>query len=479
MQKREKRSYFFNYNSAYSQIIIQLLFDLIAIAVSYSIQYYVRFESGKFPVSVHPDLAQTLVSGVVMVIYWFLLFFFSGMYKNWYDRSPFDELFKILQVTLVGCALIVFFILWDSTGRSPRLLFLLYFVNFSVFLILGRFLARRLQRNLRVRGIISIPAIIFGTFNRAQEFLRKAQSAKAWGYKPIGLVLQNPEEYQKAIQADSRETLGIAGELRKIIEERKPEEIIISTDKPKHSLLLEVAAACSEYDVKIKIEPDLYSIFTGQTRAQIIYGIPLIQINTQLLKPWQAVIKRIFDICFSVAVLLIGLPFWVLIGVIVKLDSEGPVFYSQMRVGKDGKLFRIYKFRSMRTDADKGVAYTEINDPRVTRFGRFIRATHLDEIPQFLNVLLGDMSVVGPRPERPSLVEEYSRDLPYYKRRLKVRPGITGWWQVKYEAFVITIQEIDNRLKDDFYYIENMSLLLDIEIIFRTIWCVVRGQGQT
>ncbi len=133
----------------------------------------------------------------------------------------------------------------------------------------------------------------------------------------------------------------------------------------------------------------------------------------------------------------------------------------------------------MKTGADKkGRKWTTVNDPRVTKFGKLIRKTHIDEVPQFLNVLIGDMSIVGPRPEQPHFVKDFSREIPYYKRRLKVRPGITGWWQVKYQAHVLNVEEIENRLKDDFYYIENMSIKFDIEIIIRTVWCVLTGHGQ-
>ena len=259
----------------------------------------------------------------------------------------------------------------------------------------------------------------------------------------------------------------------------KPEEVIITSADLKHSELIGIATRCAENKVIVKIEPDLYDIFTGQTKTHILYGIPLIEIKTQLMKPWQELIKRLFDIVFSALVLIIGLPIWLLIGLIVRLESSGPVIYTQIRVGRNGKIFKMYKFRSMVKDANKTERqWTIVNDPRVTKFGRLIRKTHLDEVPQFFNVLIGDMSVVGPRPEQPKYVDEFSQALPYYKRRLLVRPGITGWWQVQYQPHVLGVEEIENRLKDDFYYIENMSIQLDIEIVVRTVWCVFKGHGQ-
>ncbi|MCK5740736.1 MAG: sugar transferase, partial [Chlorobi bacterium] len=207
---------------------------------------------------------------------------------------------------------------------------------------------------------------------------------------------------------------------------------------------------------------------------------PLIEVNTQLLKKWQEALKKVLDIVFSALVLILGSPVWLLVAIIVKLDSPGPVFYKQERVGKNGRLFMMFKYRSMVPDAEKGgPRWTSVNDTRVTKFGKFLRSSHLDEVPQFLNVLIGEMSLVGPRPERPVFVEKFSEMIPYYKRRLVVRPGITGWWQVKYTTYVESKEEIENRLKDDFFYIENMSMKLDIEIIVRTVFLVLKGHGQT
>jgi exopolysaccharide biosynthesis polyprenyl glycosylphosphotransferase len=268
--------------------------------------------------------------------------------------------------------------------------------------------------------------------------------------------------------------------LTEIIKAVNPQEVLISVEKPNHTLLLRILSICTKYKIIVKIVPDLYDMFTGQVRTLPIYGIPLIEISSTLLTPLQAVIKRIMDIVISLFVLIVGLPLWLLIAFIIKLESKGPVFYKQPRIGKDGQQFMIYKFRSMVKDADKeGQRWTSINDPRVTKFGKIIRKTHLDEIPQFINVLKGEMSIVGPRPEQPLIVEKYSKIIPYYRRRLLVRPGITGWWQVHYKSHVESKEEIVSRLKDDFYYIENISLRLDIEIMIRTIYCVLTGHGQT
>lgn len=468
----------------FSQIGLQIVSDIIAIVLSYFVQYYIRFLSGWVESTAKPDIKLFLMSTIVMLVYWFLLLFFSGMYKNWYVRSPFDEAFSLIRVTFVGTIIIVFSVYSDS-AESPRMLFLVYFPLTTLFLIIGRTVNRRFQLRLRKNRIITIPAIIIGNWQRAELFYRKTEASPSWGYKSIGIVLTNKkelEDYQDNPEKyDNMPILGYVDNLKEILKKAKPEEVIISTDRPEHSLLLSIADLCADIGISVKIEPDLYDIFTGQSRAQNIYGIPLIEIRTQILRSSQEVSKRIFDVIFSALVLLIGLPIWVIIAILIKIDSKGPVFFIQERIGKGNKKFKMYKFRSMVQDANKQKAsWTKVGDPRVTKVGRFIRKTHIDEIPQFYNVLIGDMSIVGPRPEQPHFVEEFSKDIPHYKRRHKVRPGITGWWQVKYEPpYSLDIKGIENRLKFDFYYIENISFKLDLEIIFRTVFLVFSGHGQT
>ncbi len=194
---------------------------------------------------------------------------------------------------------------------------------------------------------------------------------------------------------------------------------------------------------------------------------------------WERKIKRLMDIVFSLIILIVTLPITLIVALAIKLDSEGPVFFKQIRVGKDGKEFKIYKFRSMIKDAEKhtGPIWSTKDDPRITRVGKIIRKFRLDEIPQFINVLRGEMSLVGPRPERPYFVEKLSQEIPLYKRRLKVKPGITGWAQVKHK-YDESIEDVKKKLQYDLYYIENISLRMDLKILFRTIFVVMFGKGH-
>jgi len=370
--------------------------------------------------------------------------------------------------------ILFFFVFLDSSAR-PRLLFLIYFVNFTFFVLLGRFLARRLQKYLRQRKFIQVPVVILGTGNEVLELFKKVNTNTEWGFDVKAIVLMD--------NTQAFEDFGIPvykfEELDNVLQEIKPSELFIAIDKPDHEMIIDIANKCAEKQIIVKIVPDLYDVLTGLVKTFPLYSIPLIEISTQLLRPWEAFLKRFLDIVVSLVVLIGGLPLWLIVGILIKLDSKGPILYKQERVGKNGKIFTCYKFRSMYADAEKhGPKTTVINDPRVTRVGLFLRKTHIDEVPQFWNVLKGEMSLVGPRPERPVFLESYSKIVPMFKRRLVVRPGITGWNQVKSPLFEISEKHLKNRLKDDFYYIENMSLKLDIEIILRTIYLVLRGRGQ-
>lgn len=462
---------------------LQYFFDVIFISLGFIVFYYFRFESGLLEKHIDFGIEGIVTVNLVLLIYWQIIFWAMGFYKNLYNISPFEELWKIVKTLFFGSFVIFFFVLMDS-AKSPRVLFLVYFIILTISISFGRTLARRLQRSLRKNKKIAYPTLIIANIKEAKEIISKLNASPSWGLKPFGFVHIDKQEFLNADEIELQKDLGINIHghiefLPEIIEQSKPKDIIIADDSPGHDILMKITALCSDNKIRVKIPPTLYDIFTGQTKAFPIYGIPFIEVNSQLLKPWEEAIKRIFDIVFSVLVIVIGLPFWLLLALAVKLDSPGKIFYTQARVGKNGKIFTIYKFRSMVSNADRmGGAWTSVNDNRVTKFGRFIRKTHLDEIPQFINVLVGDMSIVGPRPERDIVVKKYVVEIPYYSRRLLVRPGITGWWQVNYGPYTESIEEIKNRLKDDFYYIENMSIKLDLEIIIRTVYCVIKGHGQ-
>ena len=449
--------------------------------MSFFIQNLLIFESGFFGKSIHIDLDIYLIASIVFYFYWVTFFYFAGLYKNWYERSPFEEFFVLLKITFLGIAVFYFFIIMN-TNQPPRMAVLIYFGMLNFLLLLFRTIIRRVQRYLRFKRIISMKTIIVGNRHKIYILSKSMRKAKTWGFDFIGGILTSDDDSDSSNEIKKSKKEKIIGKLdnfNKILDKYQPEIVVLANDNLTNEKMFELVNACYDRNIRIKIEPSMYNIFTGQTKAHNMYGIPFYEISPKLMKSWEESAKRIFDIVFSIIVLLIGLPFWLFISLIIFLESPGGVFYTQPRVGKNGSVFKIFKFRSMKPANEKNIQkWTKVGDSRITKFGRFIRKTHIDEIPQFWNVLIGDMSIVGPRPEQPKFVEQFSEVFPYYKRRLRVRPGITGWWQVKYEAHELNNEEIENRLKDDFYYIENMSIQFDIEIVVRTVWCVLKGHGQ-
>lgn len=453
-------------------IFLQMVSDTMSATLSFVIHYYLIFFSGLVVVNSVPSKLQFIMGLALVNFYIFVFFYFAGLYKNWYERSPFEEYFSIIKANFIGLLLFYLFVITDTT-KPPRLTFLLYFVNLSLLTIIFRTIIRKIQKNLRIKGLIQLSTIVIGPIDKINLLKKDILKSPGWGLNFIGGVISDNSFNE------SNEVLGKIEDLDNILEAYHPESVILADADMSHKKMFEIVNKCSDLGIKIKIEPDLYSVFTGQTKTHNIYGIPFIEIDPQLMKSWEQTLKRIFDIIFSSLVLIIGLPFWLIIAAIVGLESKGGVFFHQIRSGKDNKEFKMIKFRSMVQNASQiGSAWTSVNDKRVTKFGKILRKSHLDEIPQFWNVIKGDMSIVGPRPEQPRLVEEFSKTYPHYKRRLKVRPGITGWWQVKYKSYEFDLAEIDGRLKDDFYYIENMSVKFDIEIVVRTVWCVIKGHGQ-
>ncbi len=454
--------------------VMQAAADLVALTLS-----FFAYQGARLlllgPSVLRFSLADTLLAGSVVALGWMFVFWLGGLYRDYYIRSPFEEAFTVLRTVFLFSLLFFLVIYVDSPGdyqRSPRFIFIVYWLLVSAFVTAGRLFVRFLQRKLRESGVIRIPAVLVGTGRRVTQLLKDLQRERAWGYDLVGMV-----------SADGQGALGLPilgslSELDGILQKQKPKELIITMDHTNHDELLRIVAQGADADCKVKIVPDMYEIVSGQARTQQIYGAPLIHVNPELMQPWEEAAKRLLDILVSLVILVVGMPVWLLVALGVRLSSPGPIFFTQARVGRNGHEFRIAKFRSMYVDDQRGQTWTSKDDPRVTPFGRFIRKTHLDEIPQLWNVLRGEMSLVGPRPEQPRFVEKFSGMLPYYRRRLKVRPGITGWWQVKAKSNPESQEEIESRLRYDFFYIENMSFMLDVEILVRTIFVMLQGHGR-
>lgn len=450
--------------------------DFLTINISWILYSYFRMESGLFRVITRPE---TFIAGAAVFIYWLLIFTVVGMYRTWFASSRFDELSTLFKSSFVGIFFIFFLILLDDymqgVSSSSRFLIFIYWFIFIIFVGGGRLFVRSFQRSLLIRGIGRRGALIIGFNSKGRDIHDKIGRFRALGLDIIGYVA---EDKNTSGEYKGVKILGNLDDFEKIIDETHATEAIIALEKNDDSVFIDVISKCDNKNISLKIVPELYDVITGQVRTAQIYGFPLIDIMPQLMPEWEKKMKRLLDISLSFIFIICTLPFTSIVALAIKLESKGPVFYKQERAGMNGKPFNIYKFRSMYVDAEKktGPVWSQKNDPRVTRAGRIIRKIRVDEIPQMINVLKGEMSLVGPRPERPYFVELLSKEIPLYKKRLKVRPGITGWAQVKHK-YDENIDDVRVKLRYDLFYIENMSLRMDFKIILRTIFVVLFGKG--
>ncbi|MEE9166766.1 MAG: sugar transferase [Candidatus Neomarinimicrobiota bacterium] len=419
-----------------------------------------------------------LLSVASIQLLWFTLFYVNGRYRVDPTLSRFDELqtlFKItLATTLVG-------VMCNELLKLPFVIpsgmLLQYWIVFVASVSSGRLVVRQVQKFFLRRGYGRKNAVIVGTNERARNLAQRLNDP-LMGYNFLGYF--TPQFSTDGIEEiDGKPVLGSLGNLKEAVDERHVSEVIVVLEKPDHDRLLDIMTIANGSPVSLKIIPDMYEVVSGLARTEHIYGIPLVQINPEIMTSQQRYLKRLIDLVMSFLVLVPLFPVWLVVAAAIKINSKGPIFYRQERMGQNGRRFIVSKFRSMVHNAEShtGPIWAMEDDPRITKVGKFLRRFRLDEMPQFINVLKGDMSVVGPRPERPYFVEKLMEQFPFYYRRYKIRPGITGWAQIKH-SYDSTVEDVRQKLKYDFFYIENLSLSLDFMIMFRTAAVMMSGKGQ-
>lgn len=392
------------------------------------------------------------------------VFFFSRLYHRPRGLSHFDEITRIIGAVSISVVTTVAFttLLFPTLDYSRWIIVLAWL--YSILLIsLGRLLLSGIQTFLRERGVDTMRILIVGGGETGKLVSDRVHDTPNLGYKIVGCVDDRPNRYGwKDVPL-----LGGTDDLEQIIEKERVDEVIIAMSDATHAQMLDLIGRCHRGNVSIKVLPDVFQIIASEVTIGHLDGLPLLTVRDVALRGWKLTLKRGVDVALSVATLVLLSPILMLVAVLIKLDSPGPVFYTQERMGLDARSFPVIKFRTMRhaPEADQP-GWTVANDPRRTRLGRILRRASLDELPQFINVLLGDMSVVGPRPEQPAFVEQFRRQIPRYMERHREKAGLTGWAQVNGLRGDTSIAE---RTKYDIYYIENWSLWLDFKIMLKTI----------
>ncbi len=454
-------------------------FDLIAALAAWVVFYYVRkdlLNESYEPFSIIP-----FKSGAVVTFFWLILYVLSDFYKDIFRKSRIREILNFSKTTTLGVLVIFFILFLDDEGVSIHTHYYktlgAYFIShFSIGLLI-KISSLSVLKNLIKKGKVEFNTLIIGSNESALNIYTELQSINhLLGLKFLGYV--HVFDSTKSLLDKELRHFGNWNTLNVLIGRLHIEQLIIAVEPSEHKKIQEVINSITDRNVKISIIPDLYQIITGSVKVNHLFGLPIIDVKTSLMPVWQKILKRVFDIVMSSSVLILASPLYLIVSILTKNSSSGPIFFGQIRIGIDGKPFVINKFRSMYTNAEEqGPKLSSDNDPRITPWGRYMRKTRLDEFPQFWNVLKGDMSIVGPRPERKFFIDKISEQAPHYKHLLRVRPGITSLGQVKY-GYAENVEQMVKRLEFDIVYIENMSLAMDFRIILYTILVVVQGRGK-
>ncbi|MBU3659778.1 MAG: sugar transferase [Flavobacteriales bacterium] len=456
--------------------VLFIIVDWITALFSWSLFFYLRktlIEKQDFELEINFYL------GIFFIpLAWLMLYALQGTYYE--TRRMFR--IRILNMTflssLAGSILIFFTLLLDDEVRNYQDYYqsflLLFGIHFFSAVTIRLILTSILVSTVRKKGQ-GFKTLIVGGNEKALEIYQELFNLPKNVNEFVGYVNINGVDH---LLKDYIPNLGKLTDLEMIIEKYVIEEVIIAIESSDHDRLKDIIVRIDDGKTKIKVLPDMYVILAGSVKMTNIYGALLIEITSDPMPYWQRAIKRVMDIVLSFVAVILLIPFYIFSAIAVKMSSPGPILFLQERVGINGKQFKIIKFRTMFVNSEAaGPQLSSSNDPRITKIGRFMRKTRLDEFPQFINVLLGDMSLVGPRPERQFYIDQIVKIEPQYLHLNRVRPGITSWGQVKY-GYAENVDQMLQRMKFDLIYLKNRSLALDIKIMFYTIIIVIKAKGK-
>ncbi|MCF6333312.1 MAG: sugar transferase [Draconibacterium sp.] len=466
------------------QVAKYLIFDFIAAAISWTLFFVYRkavIEPQRFGIDIPIEFTSRYYLGLLVIpLVWLTAYYITGFYKNIYHRSRLLELGQTFITTLVGVVVIFFTLILDdfigSYKNYYQLFFTLFVLHFSFTYFFRLIITTQTIHKIHKRKI-GFNTLMIGSNENALKVYKEMNSQfRPAGNKFVGFV--GIENNNDALLSDYIPKLGGISDLINILESQDIKEVVIALETVEHERLSEILTIVENRQVTIWGIPDLYDFLSGMVKTNTIYGSPLIKISNGLMPGWQENTKRLLDVSLSIIASIIFLPVFVVLAIIIKATSKGPIFYKQERVGRFGKSFYIFKLRSMFANAENGTPALSIeNDTRITRIGNFMRKTHLDEIPQFFNVIIGDMSLVGPRPERRYYIDQIVKRAPHYTHLHKLRPGITSWGQVKY-GYASDVDEMLERLPYDMMYLKNISLYIDFKILIYTLMVSFKGNGK-